>query len=145
MKKVMQMITDPARVKLANKGHPDVCSVFAYYKAFAAPEVQRDCRNWCENAKKGCTECKRIMAEILIKDLCLFAWLKAVLPHIYHQGLSTRGLHNNTVRLPHIQNMDTQYTAHLLCRYSLPISTYERGENCYQEPFTKEASPHGLE
>ena len=63
------MITDPARVKLADKGNPEVCSVFAYYKAFAAHAVQRDCRNWCENATKGCTECKQIMAAILIGRL----------------------------------------------------------------------------
>lgn len=68
-KKVMQMITDPARIKLTDKGHPDVCSVFSYYKTFAAPDAQKDCRDWCENAKKGCTECKQIMAAVLAERL----------------------------------------------------------------------------
>src|SRR3989338_7094407 len=68
-KKVTQMITDPARIKLSDRGHPDVCSVFSYYKVFAGPSVVRECRDWCENAKKGCTECKQIMAGILIERL----------------------------------------------------------------------------
>ena len=68
-KKVAQMITDPAREKLSDKGHPDVCNVFAYYKVFAQKEKVSEVMKWCTGAKKGCTECKKILAEILIEGL----------------------------------------------------------------------------
>ena len=68
-KKVSRMITDPARIKLADKGHPDICNVFSYYSMFASPELKRGAKDWCENARKGCTECKKIMADILTKHL----------------------------------------------------------------------------
>ena len=61
-KKVAQMVTDPARVKRSDLGHPEVCSVFDYHKAFNASEVPRidgDCRS----ATLGCVDCKRNLAE----------------------------------------------------------------------------------
>lgn len=67
-KKVQNMVTDPKRIKLTDPGHPDVCNVFSYYKAFIS-EREKEVYNWCKNARKGCTECKRILAEGLIKWL----------------------------------------------------------------------------
>lgn len=67
-KKVISMITDPRRIKLTDKGHPDICNVFSYYKIFK-PEMQKQTRDWCENAKLGCTECKCKLAEILVEYL----------------------------------------------------------------------------
>ncbi len=64
-KKVGQMITDPARIKLTDKGHPDICNVFTYYTTFAKPEVTAEARQWCEGAKLGCTECKRNFSKII--------------------------------------------------------------------------------
>lgn len=68
-KKVASMITDPARIKLNDKGHPDVCNVFSYYSIFTDSKVKDDVKDWCEGAKKGCTECKKILARILIDNL----------------------------------------------------------------------------
>ncbi len=65
-KKVTQMITDPARVKLHDKGHPDICNVFSYYSVFAEPHLLDNVRDWCEGAKLGCTECKKGLAKILV-------------------------------------------------------------------------------
>ena len=65
-KKVQTMITDPKRIKLKDKGHPKVCNVFSYYKSFAPEEKVKEVEHWCKNAQKGCTECKKQMAEILI-------------------------------------------------------------------------------
>ena len=67
-KKVSSMITDPKRIKKTDKGHPDICNVFSYYKVFKPQQVD-DVRDWCEGAKKGCTECKKNLAEILIEYL----------------------------------------------------------------------------
>jgi tryptophanyl-tRNA synthetase len=67
-KKVMTMITDPARIKRDDPGHPDVCNVFSYYKVFAS-EKEPDVRDWCEGGRKGCTECKKIFSNALIERL----------------------------------------------------------------------------
>ncbi|MFC1807666.1 tryptophan--tRNA ligase [Candidatus Omnitrophota bacterium] len=67
-KKVASMITDPKRVKLTDKGHPNICNVFSYYNIFK-PEVKEDVEDWCKNASKGCTECKKILTDILVEYL----------------------------------------------------------------------------
>ena len=68
LKKTKSMFTDPKRQRLKDPGHPDECNVFSYYKVFASSR-EADVRDWCENAKKGCTECKTILAEALIEHL----------------------------------------------------------------------------
>jgi tryptophanyl-tRNA synthetase len=65
-KKIGSMITDPKRVKLSDKGHPDICNVFSYY-GFFAENIQQEARDWCKNAKLGCTACKRKLSEIVIE------------------------------------------------------------------------------
>ncbi|MFA6431479.1 MAG: tryptophan--tRNA ligase [Candidatus Margulisiibacteriota bacterium] len=67
-KKVKEMVTDPARIKRDDLGHPDVCPVFRYYQIFAKEQcdkVSSDCRE----AKRGCVECKKELAKILIQYL----------------------------------------------------------------------------
>ncbi|NTV29441.1 MAG: tryptophan--tRNA ligase [Candidatus Omnitrophica bacterium] len=66
--KVKTMFTDPKRLRLKDPGHPDECNVFAYYKAFV-PARESEVRDWCEGAKRGCTECKKILAEALVEYL----------------------------------------------------------------------------
>ncbi|MBI4707390.1 MAG: tryptophan--tRNA ligase [Candidatus Omnitrophica bacterium] len=68
MKKVSSMITDPKRIKLADQGHPDICNVYSYYEIFA-PEKKDEVRDWCENAKLGCTECKKRLAAAILDYL----------------------------------------------------------------------------
>jgi len=65
-KKVGQMITDPQRIRLKDPGHPDVCNIFSYYKVFT-PEQETAVREWCQGAHKGCTECKKILAERILE------------------------------------------------------------------------------
>lgn len=67
--KIQKMITDPKRIKLEDKGHPQKCNVFSYYKVFASDEKIKETGEWCKNALRGCTECKKIMADILIEYL----------------------------------------------------------------------------
>ncbi len=66
--KVFQMITDPKRIKLVDKGHPDICNVYSYYSTFL-PEIKNEVYDWCVNAKKGCTECKTKLGCALIDKL----------------------------------------------------------------------------
>lgn len=68
MTKVKSMITDPSRMRLKDPGHPDQCNVFAYYGAFL-PGCKGEVRGWCEGATKGCTECKKTLAEGIIEYL----------------------------------------------------------------------------
>ena len=60
-KKVMSMITDPARIRKTDPGHPEVCNVFTYHKLFSEDEVteiEADCRK----GEIGCVACKRKLA-----------------------------------------------------------------------------------
>jgi tryptophanyl-tRNA synthetase len=67
-KKTAQMFTDPARIKRSDAGHPEKCNVHSYYAVFA-PERSREIERLCREAQIGCTECKKELAEILIKFL----------------------------------------------------------------------------
>lgn len=63
-KQVMRAITDPQKIKLHDKGHPEVCNVFTYHKIFNQEEVAQieiDCRN----GELGCVACKKRLAEKL--------------------------------------------------------------------------------
>jgi len=56
--KVNQMITDPARIRKTDLGHPEVCAVFEYHKCFSkemVEEIEKDCRS----GSIGCVECKK--------------------------------------------------------------------------------------
>ncbi|MFA7272170.1 MAG: tryptophan--tRNA ligase, partial [Candidatus Omnitrophota bacterium] len=68
MRKVSAMFTDPKRIKLSDKGHPDTCNVFSYYSVFM-PQIKNEVYDWCLDAKKGCTECKKMLALAIIEKL----------------------------------------------------------------------------
>lgn len=57
-KKVLSMVTDPARVRKDDPGHPEVCSVFAYHKLFSVDEVDEIEAN-CRAGTIGCVACKK--------------------------------------------------------------------------------------
>lgn len=67
-KKVQNMFTDPLRVKFNDPGHPEKCNVHNYYAVFA-PQKKQEIDELCRKAKIGCTDCKKELAEILIKFL----------------------------------------------------------------------------
>ena len=67
-KKTQNMFTDPKRIKLSDNGHPDICNVFSYYSTFI-PEMKPVVRDWCTNAKLGCTDCKKRLASELLDKL----------------------------------------------------------------------------
>lgn len=56
--KVMSMITDPARIRKDDPGHPEVCTVFAFHKVFSEDEVS-DIEEQCRKGTIGCVACKR--------------------------------------------------------------------------------------
>jgi len=66
--KIQSMFTDPLRIKFVDPGHPETCNVHSYYAVFA-PERKKEIEVLCRNAKIGCTDCKKELAEIMIKFL----------------------------------------------------------------------------
>lgn len=66
-KKVRNMVTDPARIRKTDPGHPDVCSVFAFHKAFAEDKDVDNIKKACKNAEIGCVQCKKLLADIIIE------------------------------------------------------------------------------
>lgn len=59
--KVMQMVTDPQRVKRSDPGHPEVCSVCGYHEVFTPSRVE-EIKDDCRNARIGCVDCKKMLA-----------------------------------------------------------------------------------
>jgi len=57
--KVRQAKTDPARIRKTDPGHPEVCIVFEYHKAFSSPEEVNEIENACKAGSIGCVECKK--------------------------------------------------------------------------------------
>jgi tryptophanyl-tRNA synthetase len=67
-KKVSTMITDPARIKKEDKGHPEVCSVYDFYRVFGKERLDIVAYE-CKEAKRGCVACKKELAAVLIDYL----------------------------------------------------------------------------
>lgn len=67
-KKVGVMVTDPARIKRDDLGHPEVCPAYAYYQVFARERVAQ-VEIECREAKRGCVECKKELAQLLVDYL----------------------------------------------------------------------------
>jgi len=67
-KKIQNMFTDPLRIKLTDPGHPEKCNVHNYYAIFA-PGKEKEIDESCPKAKIGCTECKKQLAQVIIKLL----------------------------------------------------------------------------
>jgi tryptophanyl-tRNA synthetase len=63
-KKIMSAITDPARIHSTDKGHPKICNVFHYHKAFNKEEAE-EIEQKCKNARIGCVACKKRLIEKL--------------------------------------------------------------------------------
>ena len=64
--KVMQMITDTKRKKKTDPGHPEECNVYHLHKIFT-PNKVKEIEKKCKAAEIGCVECKKILADSIIK------------------------------------------------------------------------------
>jgi len=62
-KKVMSAVTDPARIKKDDKGHPDVCMVAYYHKLFSTEEEVKTVCEECKAGARGCVACKKQLAK----------------------------------------------------------------------------------
>ena len=69
VKRVREMVTDPARQRKTDPGNPDVCNVFTMHKLFS-PQDEVDMINVeCRKAGIGCVDCNLRYANNLNKNL----------------------------------------------------------------------------
>jgi tryptophanyl-tRNA synthetase len=68
-KKVLSMMTDPARVRRSDPGDPDVCVAFNLHRIYVPQEKLDEIIPACSSAAIGCVECKRILAECMNERL----------------------------------------------------------------------------
>lgn len=74
-KKIMGMITYEKKIKKDDPGppheHPDACNVLYYYmNTFEKGKGKvKDILDLCNKGKRGCVECKKELADILIEEL----------------------------------------------------------------------------
>ncbi|MDD3023244.1 MAG: tryptophan--tRNA ligase [Syntrophomonadaceae bacterium] len=59
--KIGNAVTDPARIRKTDPGHPDICTVYAYHQVFNANELE-EIEPACRLGQIGCVECKKRMA-----------------------------------------------------------------------------------
>ena len=71
-KRIMQMVTDPARQRRSDPGNPDVCNVFSMHKVFTPAEEVASINIECRRAGIGCVDCKKIFARSLNSHLAPF-------------------------------------------------------------------------
>src|ERR1035437_8488606 len=67
--RVMNMVTDPARIKRTDPGNPDICNVFTMHKVFTSQADVEMINVECRRAGIGCVDCKKIFAANLNKAL----------------------------------------------------------------------------
>lgn len=71
-RRVMQMVTDPQRLRRSDPGRPEVCNVFSMHKVFSSPDEIAMVDLECRRAGIGCVECKQLFARNLNAHLAPF-------------------------------------------------------------------------
>ncbi|SHK68689.1 tryptophan--tRNA ligase [Desulforamulus aeronauticus] len=61
MQKIRKALTDPARIRKDDPGHPEICPIFSYHEAFSK-ETSNEILESCKAGKIGCVECKQLIA-----------------------------------------------------------------------------------
>ena len=69
VKRVKEMVTDPARLRRTDPGNPDICNVFTMHKLFSQQEEVDMINTECRKAGIGCVDCKLRFANNLNKHL----------------------------------------------------------------------------
>jgi len=67
--KVNRMPTDPARIKLTDKGDPNKCPVWQMHQIYSSDETLNWVKDGCTKAKIGCIECKKPVSDSIIAEL----------------------------------------------------------------------------
>jgi tryptophanyl-tRNA synthetase len=72
LQRVMQMVTDPQRMRRTDPGRPEVCNVFSMHKIFSPAEEVAMIDTECRRAGIGCVDCKKRFAANLNAHLAPF-------------------------------------------------------------------------
>jgi len=68
-KKLLTMMTDPARKRRSDPGDPELSPVYQLHKVFSSKEELEFVSNGCKTAGIGCIECKRILIKNIFTRL----------------------------------------------------------------------------
>ena len=71
-KKVLSMMTDPARVRRSDPGDPDVCVAFNLHRIYVPQEKLDEIIPACKGATIGCVDCKKILVQHMNERLAPF-------------------------------------------------------------------------
>jgi tryptophanyl-tRNA synthetase len=61
--------TDPARVTRKDPGNPEVCNIYHLHRYFSPPPTIAEVAEKCRGAGWGCLDCKRVLADNMIRAL----------------------------------------------------------------------------
>ncbi len=67
--KLRPAVTDPARVRRDDPGTPEICNIFTMHRAFSPQEDQQWAAEGCRTAGIGCIDCKKRVAENMVREL----------------------------------------------------------------------------
>ncbi len=67
--KLRPAATDPARKTRKDPGTPEICNIFTLHHGFSPPDTVADVAQKCRTAGWGCLDCKRVLADNMIKTL----------------------------------------------------------------------------
>ncbi len=68
LERIKTAVTDPARQRRNDPGHPEVCNIFTLHKFFT-PERLDEIDSQCRVAGIGCVDCKKMLADSINKAL----------------------------------------------------------------------------
>jgi tryptophanyl-tRNA synthetase len=66
-KKAQKMITDRTRIKRSDPGHPEACDVCQMHRFFLTSDVADKFDDDCRNARIGCVDRKRALADVILE------------------------------------------------------------------------------
>ncbi len=64
--KVKQMVTDPEKIRLGDRGRPEICPVFALHRLLS-PDILEFTEAGCRAGTLGCVKCKENLADRMIE------------------------------------------------------------------------------
>ncbi|WP_245237262.1 tryptophan--tRNA ligase, partial [Paenibacillus ihuae] len=125
---IKKAVTDPARLHKHDPGHPEICPIFAYHRAFL-PLESADIRESCMHGKIGCAACKeRITAgleQIFIPMRERRAYY-AARPKLVDEILASGTQYTRCIAR---ETMNEVREAMNLNYFDLPMKTYLEGVN----------------
>ena len=71
-KKLSTAVTDPARKRKTDKGHPEKCNLYTLHQLFSNQKQQKEISHACREAQFGCLDCKKLLAENISQELAPF-------------------------------------------------------------------------